>query len=416
MTLTGAPLLVLLVSLALAAFAVIVAMSRLRWRLVAAATCLILTTLAWGASENDQFGYDRSWAALFGHDKQPDLLASIHVHLAPTAPVGGLAWPQVAAARGAAGTRGVLLAVDFVGGTSGIDRSGYVYLPPQYLQPAYAHTTFPVLELISGSPGAPRNWLAQLDIAGEMDHLIRDHRVGPMILVIPAPNGHLVQSEECVNAVNGKQDDTYLTTDVRSDVLASFRASTARAGWALAGYSTGGFCAVNLLTRHADLYSAATSMDGYFHALNDHYTGDLYHGDQALRLANSPDYVWAHTPPTPHVALLLLAGGDDVSATAATVQFHDELVSEPPVVRNGDTVEIGIHAKSGHSFTAWRADLPTVLSWTSQHLAPPTATPSPVVPPTVTVTGVPAPTWSPPASAPLPMVLRGQPFAAPTAR
>ena len=367
-SLTGAPLLLLLAVLALSALAATALARRLRWRCVCAVGCLALTCLSWGASENDQFGYDRSWSALFGTDPQPDLLPSLHIHLERIPPAGGWAWPSVAAARGGP-SRGVLLAVDFAGSLSGLDRSGYVYLPRQYLDPKYAQVSFPVLELIAGSPGAPQNWLRQLDIAQTMDRLVASGKAAPTILVIPAPNGHLAHSQECVDAVGGPRDDTYLTTDVRADVLASFRVSTNRASWGLAGYSTGGFCAVNLLTRHSDLFSVAASMDGYFHALQDNFTGNLYGGDAALRLQNSPDWVWANHPPAPHVALLLLAGGDDLSATAATVAFHDQLVSAPPVLRQGDAVTAEIHPRSGHSFTAWRADLPRVLSWASQQLA-----------------------------------------------
>lgn len=42
------------------------------------------------------------------------------------------------------------------------------------------------------------------------------------------------------------------------------------------GYSTGGFCAVNLAIRHPDQFSAAVSLSGYFHAVTDNSTGDIY--------------------------------------------------------------------------------------------------------------------------------------------
>jgi hypothetical protein len=34
-----------------------------------------------------------------------------------------------------------------------------VWLPPQYFEAAYAHTKFPVVELLSGTPGTPQTWL-----------------------------------------------------------------------------------------------------------------------------------------------------------------------------------------------------------------------------------------------------------------
>lgn len=408
MALTGGFLLALLGLASLAALVCTAVLPRRGWRLASLTLCLLFTALTFGAVENDQFGYDRSWSALFGTASQPDLVTGVHVHLAPSAPgESRLGWPAVAQSKVRPG-HGFLLAVDFAGSHSGIDRSGYVYLPPQYFQPAYAHDDFPALELLAGSPGAPKNWLNQLEIVQVADRLLSQHRMAPMVLVIPAPNSHLVQSEECVNAVKGAQDDTYLSQDVRADVLAGLRVSPSRSAWGLAGYSTGGFCAVNLLTRHSDQYSAAASMDGYFHALNDHYTGNIYHGDRAAQLANSPDWVWAHHPPAPPVSLLLVAGGDDESATAASVQFHDQLASSAPVVRGGDTVDLQIHRHAGHTFIAWRADLPSVLSWAGQRLqpptpappgntqmtlAPPTSQPSPASSPTDSPTG--SPTGSP---------------------
>ena len=74
----------------------------------------------------------------------------------------------------------------------------------------------------------------------------------------------------------------------RAAVTAQFRVRTDRAGWAILGTSTGGFCAANLAMRHPDRYAAAASLSGYFTAITDRTTGDLYRGDQKLRNENSP--------------------------------------------------------------------------------------------------------------------------------
>ena len=48
------------------------------------------------------------------------------------------------------------------GKLSGISRTAYVYLPPQYFQPRYASYRFPAIELLPGSPGAPEQYITRL--------------------------------------------------------------------------------------------------------------------------------------------------------------------------------------------------------------------------------------------------------------
>src|SRR5206468_1431815 len=67
------------------------------------------------------------------------------------------------AGRAAAGTmaaqRGETLRLMVDGRRSHLRRAVYVYLPPQYFQPGYRHYRFSALELISGFPGQPQDWI-----------------------------------------------------------------------------------------------------------------------------------------------------------------------------------------------------------------------------------------------------------------
>jgi len=55
------------------------------------------------------------------------------------------------------------------GRRSHITRAVYVYLPPQYFQPAYRAYRFPAIELIHGQPGQPQDWISVLGVTGEPD-------------------------------------------------------------------------------------------------------------------------------------------------------------------------------------------------------------------------------------------------------
>ena len=67
--------------------------------------------------------------------------------------------------------------------------------------------------------------------------------------------------------------------------------------------------------RHPDIYGAAASLSGYFTAITDRTTGDLYHGDQKLKNENSP--LWRlKNLPVPALPIFLSVAADDRNKTA----------------------------------------------------------------------------------------------------
>ena len=57
----------------------------------------------------------------------------------------------------------------------------------------------------------------------------------------------------------------------------------AAADWAVLGYSTGGYCAAKLAMMYPYQFSAAVSMAGYYTAIKDNTTGNLYGGSTPSR-------------------------------------------------------------------------------------------------------------------------------------
>ncbi len=278
----------------------------------------------------------------------------------PAAPVD----LSTAAQRSRAG-RGAVVQITLTGARSGLTRSGAVYLPAAYFDPAQQQVRFPVVELLSGSPGNPAQTLHELQLADLLDNLVGARAMAPVVVVVPDTNGSILRDRECVDAVRGVADETYLTSDLQDWLTPRFRVQAPGQGWGLVGMSTGGFCAVNLSLRHPDRYAAAASLSGYYRALTDVTTGNLY-GSQARRLANDPSWQVTHRP-VPHVALWLSAGTGE-SGELADLRAFAALV--PPQTDLTTLVVPG----AGHSFASWRAELPQALAWTSTHLAAATAT------------------------------------------
>ncbi|MGP3983767.1 alpha/beta hydrolase [Streptomyces sp. KR80] len=273
---------------------------------------------------------------------------------------------EVAARMRAVGRpgRGVLLEVPVPGERSGIrGRSAYVYLPPQYFERAHVRTRFPVLELLHGQPGEPEDFLRSLDADRLYERALRKRATGPMVLVMPDGNGSRWRSTEGVDAVRGERAETYLTDDVATTVQRLFRVQRRGPHWGLAGFSVGGYAAVNLALRNQEHYGAAASMSGYFTAVEDEYTGALYRGSERAKRENSPLWCVAHRR-VGSTAFYLMAGTDDDHTWKATPPFHRSLCAL------GEDVELAVEPGGGHTYRAWRNALPDVYNWAWTRVRP----------------------------------------------
>jgi S-formylglutathione hydrolase FrmB len=274
-------------------------------------------------------------------------------------------WQELARKQAAFG-RGVLLDVVFGGARSGISRHGLVYLPATY---AFGGTQdrLPVLELFNGYPGTPHNFTDQLAIGAVLDTEIMARRIPPMILVIPTTYAGRVS--QCVDAVHGQRNETYLAVDVPADVQEAFRVLPGRSFAAL-GYSEGGFCAVNLALHHPDRYAAAASMSGFFHAGMDPGSRALYGRGGAAVDRNSPLWWVAHRAPT-GPALYLVASRQDPDAARQDAQM---LAAARANARRLPIAVAQLPA-GGHNFATWSLALPATLDYLGHYLPMPLAPP-----------------------------------------
>ncbi|MFC5995141.1 alpha/beta hydrolase [Pseudonocardia hispaniensis] len=299
----------------------------------------------------------------------------------------------VLAAHAAEG-HGATLHLVLHGARSGLTRDADVYLPPGYTDPQQADVRYPVVEWLPGFPGEPREVAALFRVPDLVDAAIAAHRMPPTILIIPDTNGEprFSHDQECVDANAGVADDTYLTTDLRAWATRALRVRPERAAWALAGWSSGGYCAMNLALRHPDLYGVALSQSGFDRTPDDVVTGDLFDHRADLVAANDVDAL-LRTHPAP-VDILATAGADEPDEKAALGRIRTAVA--PPV-----RLDTMVFPGGGHNQNAVRGQLPALVDWLGRHLpAPHTGTgpgpgvlvqPAPGVPPRVLPTPDPAP-------------------------
>jgi enterochelin esterase-like enzyme len=287
---------------------------------------------------------------------------------------------QPAAEAPATSTGGVtgsqVVSMTVTGPASHLTMTAFVYLPAGYAQAPLNGEALPVIEAFDGFPGTPMTWLHRMRLQQHLDTEIAAHRMPPTVVVLPYQTPDLRHDTECVDARGGPAADTFLTQDLPAAVEQRYRVRTDPAAWGVIGYSTGGFCAVNLAMRHPDRYGAAVSLSGYFQALTDHTTGDLYHGDVADRDANSPVWRLQHLP-VPPLPVYLASARDDRYAIRQMRMFAAAV--QAPMRLTTATTKLG-----GHTIGAWMPMLPPALDWLGSWLAgplpagsSPAATPTP---------------------------------------
>jgi S-formylglutathione hydrolase FrmB len=159
----------------------------------------------------------------------------------------------------------------------GVDKTYYVYLPADY---DGSQTRYPVFYYLHGLTGNEHSWIkdGHLDAAADQlglaaivvmpdgDDGFYTDAVTPVDYDACMKNGtglFLPQAqrrdETCVRQRNY---ETYITKDLLGDVDASYRTIATRDGRGIAGFSMGGFGALELAMRHTDLFAAAASHSG----------------------------------------------------------------------------------------------------------------------------------------------------------
>jgi len=160
--------------LLIAIFAVLMwrtlATRRAAFRVLAACLAFVPAMVFGVLAVNKYYGYYQTWGAMVADLTQQDASA------APQVPDVKLAADSRSGTLGGSGAhlklaqrQGYLVRTTVAGPRSGITRVVYLYLPPQYFQPAYRAYRFPVIELIHGQPGVPQDWITVVGVTREKE-------------------------------------------------------------------------------------------------------------------------------------------------------------------------------------------------------------------------------------------------------
>lgn len=255
---------------------------------------------------------------------------------------------------------GRLVTVRVGGGASQLAEDAYVYLPPQYFQSRYSHTVFPGVEVLSGYPSTNRMLVRRLAYQVQLLHEIRRHRAQPMVLVMLRPIATYPRDTECTNVPGGPQSETFYTQDVTGAVASAYR--VAPTGWGVMGVSTGGYCATKMLMDYPSLFRAGVSLSGYYHAVADVTTGNLWGGSAVLRNLNDLEWRLQHQP-APPVSLLVSSSRDETGPLG-----YPDTQRFLSLVRRPMQVSTVISAHGTHTFTTWKPEVPGSFQWLSARL------------------------------------------------
>lgn len=336
-----------------------------RWFTIVVCQLLaVLTVLVWA---NRSMQFYQTWNDLFG-DGKPAGQAAVNEALPARGgeAVGGGAAdrsPTHISDRKPTPSGATLVTLRVHGQASGVADDVLVWLPKEYDSPQWGGKPLPVLFMMPGQPGSPKGVYDQYEFDKAASASIAGGQTKPFIGVFPPIMTHPPRDTECLDIPNGPQSETWLVQDVRQAVAGQFRTAPDPKQWNLAGYSTGGYCAANLLLRHRDQFGAAASIGGYFHPWPDSHTGDLFGGNEELRKANTPLLQFQSGTPRPTNLLIASSerdahswGGDGPGGSGDSRDMIDAAKRWP------GTASIVLKS-GGHGFKTYTAIYPQVLAW-----------------------------------------------------
>jgi enterochelin esterase-like enzyme len=347
------------------------------FRVLAACLAFIPAMLFGVAAVNKYYDYYQTWGSAVS-DLSGQSLTTV-----PVLP-RGVPTQQLTAILGkvtgskTAAQLGETVRLSVAGSSSHIVRTVYVFLPPQYFQAAFRGRRFPAIELISGYPGQPQDWINVVGIVQAYETLLRDQLVRPVALVMPDPNGSPQVSLQCLNVSRGPQDATYLARDLPDYLSRTLRLQPSGPAWGIAGYSEGGYCAADLALLYPHRYGYAGVLSGYFVPSDDRLGNPLrvvdpFRGSARLRRMNTPlDRVTALSLAVKIPQFWLGAGSSNRRDVRAAQHFQQVVLTRQP------DVVLDIEPGGTHTMATWRALVPPLLEWMTPNLEQAALHPQPV--------------------------------------
>lgn len=247
--------------------------------------------------------------------------------------------------------KGTVRAVNIPGTVSNLAvRDAYVYLPPAYSITTFNAVRFPVLILLTGTPGDPVSWLQGGQLVSIMDNFASHHEGIAPIIVLADHSGSFTNDTECLDSTHGNAE-TYLTVDVPSYIKQHYRTSPNATNWGIGGFSEGGMCAAILTLEHQNIFRHFLDLGGDSHPfLNDtkQTLPILFKGSNSAQRQHNIDWLIQNKPFSPGLSAQFAIGADDNKRLITEMRHTYRVATQKKLP---STLELIGH--QGHSFTTW---------------------------------------------------------------
>ncbi|MEV7418149.1 alpha/beta hydrolase-fold protein [Streptomyces sp. NPDC089919] len=333
------------------------------WRAVLGRVALLLATQlalfsAVGLAANKSFLFYGSWADLFGQETEMGVVVD---HSAGSKDIKVVGTQQLDVPGGAKpSVGGQIQKVVVAGERSKIASPAYVYLPPEYFKPQYAKQDFPAAVVLTGYPGTAENLIKGLNYPMTAYKQVKAGKMKPMILVMLRPTVAPPRDTECVDIPGGPQTETFFATDLPKAISEAYRVGRKPQNLGFVGNSTGGYCALKMGIHHPGTFGAAAGLSAYYKAADDPTTGDLFHGDKALKKRS--DLLASLRAKAPAATSFLVTSSKSGEGNLADTKKFIADVKSP------DRVSSIILDSGGHNFNTWRREIAPTLVWLSGRL------------------------------------------------
>jgi S-formylglutathione hydrolase FrmB len=354
---------VLWVGMTLVALAVAVLHRGARTRAVGVALALLVAVCG-GIQVNASFGTYPTLAAAFGAPLpgQVDSAAVLGHDVPVTAVAGHGALDTAWRATTPLPAGGQVTTATIPGTVSGFRaRPAWIYLPPAYQ--ANPRPLLPVLILLSGQPGEPRNWFDGSHVPEIMDAWAAEHGGLAPVVVVPDWTGSAAANPLCVDSVAGGDDYTYLTRDVPDWIRVELQVDPRPTRWAVGGLSAGATCAGQLAVNDPAQFPTFLFFSGQTEpTLSDRAdtVAALFGGDEAAFVRIDPLDV-LKSRAFPDSAAVFAAGAQDTTYGQQT-----RAVREAALAAGIDARYLDL--PGGHDSPFWAAALEGSMDWLGTRL------------------------------------------------
>jgi S-formylglutathione hydrolase FrmB len=234
-------------------------------------------------------------------------------------------------------------------------RPAWIYLPPAYA--ATPRPRLPVVVLLPGQPGSPRDWFDAGRLTERLDAFAREHDGLAPIVVVADQLGARMANPLCLDSKLGSSE-TYLAREVPAWIRQRLTVDERREAWTIAGFSQGGTCALQLAVRAPDVYGNFIDLTGQREPSLGSRADTVraaFGGDEAAFVRVNPMDILARDRFPQTAGVVVAAQGDALYRQAAADVFE--------ACRKAGMDVQWKELPGGHDWNVWRPGFYDSLPW-----------------------------------------------------